>query len=552
VKSPEKSAEAVASGIQILDSSLTKIVNSSLSAPIKQIVLDALNGKKADFYEALNALLGISFIAIADNATATPGEKEFTTLQFFNRGKETVTLKGINLQAPGKIAAADSNPAFGDLPPEGAARFRYGIEIALDAQTSEPFWYLPGKGSAHYRYRQTEDPLAPFGNTAVSAQAIYGFRNIEVPVKAVARAQAGDSIRGADFVDFQITPALSVSLKPELLIMPQPSESGTRTIQATLLNNRKESSKGIFKLDTPQGWTVKPLQVEFSLSRKGEAFTQSFTIAPPVGLAPGKYSIQAVATINGQEFRKEQQRISYPENWTRYLYAPTQTVLEMFPITIAPNLKVGYIAGAGDDILAALQQLGVRTQLLTADDLAFGDLQQFSSIITGIRAYNENDALRKNNQRLLDYVSEGGTLIVQYVRPMGMASRTNGGSPFLFSPYPMSISNDSRITVEDSPVRILNAAHSLFNQPNKIEEADFQGWVQERGLYFMNSWDPHFEALLSGNDPGESPQNGGMLYARFGKGHYIYTGYSWFRQLPAGVPGAYRIFANMLSIGASK
>jgi hypothetical protein len=135
---------------------------------------------------------------------------------------------------------------------------------------------------------------------------------------------------------------------------------------------------------------------------------------------------------------------------------------------------------------------------------------------------------------------------------MGMPSRAGGGSPFLFGPYSMSVSNDSRITVEDSPIEILNAAHPIFNQPNKITEADFQGWVQERGLYFMNAWDSHYEALLSGNDPGEGPQNGGMLYTRFGKGHYIYTGYAWFRQLPAGIPGAYRIFANMISLSSTK
>ena len=162
-----------------------------------------------------------------------------------------------------------------------------------------------------------------------------------------------------------------------------------------------------------------------------------------------------------------------------------------------------------------------------------------------------NEDLRTNNKRLLDYVAQGGTFIVQYVRPMERAGRGSAGAPFAYGPFPMTVSDTDRITVEDSPIKILDSANPIFTRPNKIAQSDFQGWVQERGLYFMNTWDPRYKALLSGNDPGEEPKNGGMLYAAYGKGHYIYTGYAWFRQLPAGVPGAYRIFANMLSLSKS-
>ena len=218
---------------------------------------------------------------------------------------------------------------------------------------------------------------------------------------------------------------------------------------------------------------------------------------------------------------------------------------------MAANLTVGYIPGAGDEIPAALEQLGVKVRTLSGTDLAFGDLRRFPVIVTGIRAYNLNDDLRANNRRLLEYVMQGGTLIVQYVRPMERSLRGSSGSSFPFSPYPMSVSDSDRITDENSPIRILYPTSPVFNRPNKITEADFQGWVQERGLYFMSSWDERFKALLSGNDPGEEPKNGGMLYAQYGKGHFIYTGYSWFRQLPAGIPGAFRIFANMISLGRS-
>jgi hypothetical protein len=186
--------------------------------------------------------------------------------------------------------------------------------------------------------------------------------------------------------------------------------------------------------------------------------------------------------------------------------------------------------------------------MLSASDLAFGDLRRFAAIVTGIRAYNVNEDLQASNRRLLNYVAEGGTLIVQYVRPERPA-RGSAGPSFPYGPYAMNVSDADRITAEDSPVKILDPANPVFNKPNEITEADFQGWVQERGLYFMNKWEPQYKALLSGNDPGDEPKNGGMLYTQYGKGHYIYTGYAWFRQLPAGVPGAYRIFANMLSLG---
>jgi hypothetical protein len=284
------------------------------------------------------------------------------------------------------------------------------------------------------------------------------------------------------------------------------------------------------------------------MSRKGETFTGNFTVRVPAGTRSGDYPVEAVAAMDGQEFKRGYRTVSYPGTWTRNLYRPAASTIRVFAIKVAANLAVGYVPGAGDEIPAALEELGVNVHSLSAADLAFGDLTRFHVVVTGIRAYNVNDDLRANNRRLLDYVAQGGTLIVQYVRPMERSIRGSSGASFPFGPYPMNVSESDRITVEDSPVRILDAADPIFNHPNKITEADFQGWVQERGLYFMSTWDKHLKALLSGNDPGEQPKDGGMLHARYGKGHFIYTGYSWFRQLPAGVPGAFRIFANMISL----
>ena len=205
--------------------------------------------------------------------------------------------------------------------------------------------------------------------------------------------------------------------------------------------------------------------------------------------------------------------------------------------------RVGYIAGAGDEVANAIRQMGCEVTLLSDPDLAGGDLSAYDAIVVGVRAYNVRDSLRANQQRLMKYVEQGGTMIVQY----NVVDRRNAALENI-GPYPFTLSMD-RVTVEDSPVTFVTTNSPLLNRPNKITEADFEGWVQERGSYFASKWDSRYETVIESHDPGEKPMPGGMLMARYGKGVYIFTGYSWFRQLPAGVPGAYRIFANLLSAG---
>ncbi|MBI2819800.1 MAG: hypothetical protein HYX73_07460 [Acidobacteria bacterium] len=217
--------------------------------------------------------------------------------------------------------------------------------------------------------------------------------------------------------------------------------------------------------------------------------------------------------------------------------------MERFDVKVAPGLKVGYIMGSGDEVPDGLKQLGVDVTELTAADLSFGDLKRFDVIVTGIRAYEVRRDVSASNARLMEFVRDGGLMIVQYSRP--------GGFNEILAPYPMRVNSALRVSVEEAPVEILEPSHPLFHFPNEISTRDFIGWVQERGTYFMESWAPEYTPLLASNDPGEPSQEGGMLLAPYGKGYYLYTGYVWFRQLPAGVPGAYRIFANMISLGKS-
>jgi LmbE family N-acetylglucosaminyl deacetylase len=555
ISSPEKSAPAVAQGILILNDTIRKVESSQISALTKELLLDALRTKLKDFHNAMSAVLGISCLARSEDATGTPGEKHLVTVYCYNHGKETVRLKNINIQAPGKVVPANTNASFGELGPGSAATYRYSVDISPDARATEPFWYLENPGDARYRIRTPGDEFAPFAKPEISTEADYELggesatQPVVVPIRAIAEAQAGSPLRGSDFVQFQIVPTLSVLLEPEFQISAIDPHPGQSRFRVTVLNNQKGETHGNLRLESGLGWKVQPSTTEFKLSRKGESITTSFVVDVPAAANAGNCPVQAVATVNGQEFRRGYHAISYAENWTRNFYFPAKSLIERFEIKTAPNLTVGYIPGAGDDVPGALDQLGVKVQMLSAADLAFGDLSRFPVIVTGIRAYNVNDDLRANNGRLLDYVFRGGTLIVQYVRPIERPARGSSGSPFLFGPYPMSVSEADRITVEDSPIKIMDPVNPVFSRPNRITEADFSGWVQERGLYFMDTWDSHYTALVSGNDPGDKPQNGGMLYTQYGEGHYIYTAYAWFRQLPAGVPGAFRIFANMLSLG---
>jgi LmbE family N-acetylglucosaminyl deacetylase len=552
VKHPERSAAAVAEGVRILTGSLRRVKASSLSASLKKQVTEALQEKISDFRKAVNAVLGIRLIALSENETAVPGQDVQVSVQFYNQGSETVDLEQVSISAPGAVTPSDANPPMQKLAPANTATYRFTAEIPEDAAITEPFWYLEDMHDARYKLREADDDFLPFGKPVMSAEVAYRYGSAEITISEIVKAQAGDPIRGPDLQDFQIVPALSVTLEPDSIISPLSSAARTRQFQVSIKNNRADKAEGTLKLVSDRNWPIQPAEIPFSLYRKDEVQTANFTIRIPAGTKSGGYVIAPVATMDGRQFMQQQRKIAYPGNWTRFLYDNAQSKIEVFDIRVPDDLTVGYVPGAGDDVPAALEKLGIPVQIFTSADLVSGDFNSFSAIITGIRAYNVNEDLQSNNRRLLEYVSNGGVLIVQYVRPEGRPAGPSMGSPFQFGPYPMSVSSSDRITVEDSPVKILDPGHRIFNWPNKITEADFEGWVQERGLYFMNAWDERYKPLLSGHDPGEDAKEGGMLLARYGKGYFIYSAYSWFRQLPAGVPGAFRIFANMISLGSEQ
>jgi hypothetical protein len=264
----------------------------------------------------------------------------------------------------------------------------------------------------------------------------------------------------------------------------------------------------------------------------------TFTIKPPDQNSEG--TLQAIVSMDGRDYSFERVRVSYPHIGVQTLMPRAEAKLVRADIRKKGD-RIGYIPGAGDDVPESLGQIGYSVKILTEPEITAKNLAQFSAVVLGIRAYNTQDRISNWLPELFEYVKDGGVAIAQYNTLADLKTNELG-------PYPLEISRD-RVTDENAEVRFLAPNHPLMTTPNKITSKDFEGWVQERGLYFPKQWDPAWTPILSCNDPKEKPLDGGLLAAKFGKGFFVYTSYSWFRQLPAGVPGAYRLFANMLSLG---
>jgi hypothetical protein len=309
----------------------------------------------------------------------------------------------------------------------------------------------------------------------------------------------------------------------------------------TVENQNVAATEATVRLITPSLWSTAPASARLRFARPGEKQSVTFTLGIPA--IAGDFTVRAVAESGGREFNEGFSTIAYPHIATHYIHAPAESKVQIFDVRTRVS-SVGYVEGAGDRVPEALEQLGIRVTRLSAADLASGDLSRFPAIILGIRAYAVRNDLVAANARLLEYVNRGGTVIVQY-------NRSNEVPNIQIGPYPftMTSNNNFRVTREDAPMRILDAGNPIFNSPNKITPEDFNGWVQERGTYFLSQWDSRYTPLLSSNDPGEQPLLGGLVAAKYGEGTYIYTGYVFFRELPAGVKGAYRLFANLVSAG---
>lgn len=368
---------------------------------------------------------------------------------------------------------------------------------------------------------------------------------------AVLRATVSYSLKGVRIAE-QVDPADPVAVLPDFGLQLTPEKTmfnlekngESLSVQARVTNYVNGRNDGYIAVNAPDGWRVAPERINVAFKKQGEQEDVRFVLTPTADTTPGTYTIDVTAhNAKGSSFSTQVQPIQYDHIGRSYWLRDSQVTVEAFPLKMVEGLKVGYVDSGFDGVAEALKQAGMDVTLLSERDLASGDLSRYDTIVVGIRAYLSRDDLRAHNDRLLDYVKRGGHVVMQYHKP------GDNWSPQL-SPFPLQPGEPSiqwRVTDETAPVTILAPEHPVFHAPNAIAEADFDGWVQERGLYFPSSWDKAYTPLLSMADPGEEPFTGGLLTANYGEGSYVYTSLVWYRQIQSQIPGGYRMFVNLIS-----
>jgi len=311
----------------------------------------------------------------------------------------------------------------------------------------------------------------------------------------------------------------------------------------TVVNNTRGAEETTVHLETPDGWVVTPPDEALKFDRSDESRTIRFQVHPASNTGPGEFHVRAIASADGKNFDRGYEVIEYPHIRRYHIFNDADTTLKVTDVRLPQNLLVGYIMGVGDQVPPAIEQLGAKVEMITADDLAWGNLSRFDVIVTGVRAYERRDDLRANNSRLLDYVFNGGTVVVQYNK-----FEFNDAQ---YGPFPAKVSAN-RITDEFSPVQVLDPHNPVFTTPNEIGEEAWKNWVQERGLYFLGEKDSRYKDLVQLDENftyNKGPKSGALVEAAYGKGRWVYVGLGLWRQLPAGTEGAYQLLANLLALG---
>jgi LmbE family N-acetylglucosaminyl deacetylase len=541
-----------------------------------------LRQKESEFEHAILLASAVDTEVLADDGVVVPGQPVKVSVIVANRGAGDISVRqikfrGFDADAPCTLTAfsgggffgggragrgrdaAPSGPPLTTLNKDAVAHCDPTLKIPATARVTEPYWRRRGE-EGRYRF----DADAPFGlpyrPNPFDAQltiAVAGGEEIVERLPVQYRYE-GNIFSGEKRMDLLVAPALSVRVSPEIAIVPAgaiaaggasasrektAARKSTREVRVTVVNDTRSAADTTLKLDLPPGWTASPPEQTVALAREDESQTVRFEVRPGANTAAGEFHVHAVASYAGQRFDRGYQVIEYPHSRRQHIYHAADTLLKVIDVRTAPNLVVGYVMGVGDEVPPAIEQLGAKLELLGPDDLAWGNLSRFDAIVTGVRAYERRADLRANNNRLLEYVRNGGTLIVQYNKFEFNEAQ--------YGPYPAKVSQN-RVTDENSPVTVLAPNDPAMTFPNRIGESAWKGWVQERGLYFLGDRDPRYRDLVQLEDPfpyNKGPKTGALVEAVYGKGHWVYVGLGLWRQLPAGVDGAYQILANLISLG---
>jgi len=516
------------------------------------LALDSKNAMR-QLAEAGNLLSGVSPPDAANGFATYTSDQAFDLKATKERLERALALvAGLEVKAEADRSTLVEGESFG-LHAEAHCRKEDGCQLgSLKLNLTDGFKETKREGDAEKGFQFTVavtgpatpltvwDKLLPEPPPLIFAEQEVTIGDYKFKTEVPATHIQADSTR-LDRVPLRIVPAYTLAVDPKQAIAIHGKEAKPFDVLLRVHSYATQAAKLTVGLDLPKGFSAAAPQ-EISIDGSGDRYAK-LTVTAPIGLAPGNYPITAYAKRGDETFSTSLEPL--PTLPTQVWSEPAQCLVHALAITVPENLRVGYISAESEPIPQALRMLGIQVEPLDAQALAFGDLSKFNAIVVGVRAYELRPELPGANQRLLDYVSKGGTLVVQYNRDFAWNKEQ-------YAPYAAKIMTGQggplpRITDENSPVKFLKPDDPLLNRPNKITQDDFKGWVQERGLYYWTQFDRKYTPVLAMNDPGEPDLNGALVYARYGKGIYIYTGIAFFRQIPEGVPGAYRLFVNLLS-----
>ncbi len=504
---------------------------------------------------AIRIASGLSIDVLSDSETVVPGDQFLVAAKAFLPKDSPVTVSEITLDSPPKwsVSRADApsqnNAAFSGRESAASAAY-FNVKVDPSAELTQPYWLRSARQGDMFVWPATDSRTLAFDPSPVVAHVKLKIGNTELTLDQPVQYRFADPARGEVRRELNIVPALSVSLDRDLLVIPVSDKPQTRRVVVSVTNNSTRERSGNVSLNVavaPQWKVDSPQGSSFTLKTRGAKASIPFDITIPAKAASSAVPVRASASTGaeGGNANLTMHVVAYPHIQTHRYYTPADMTVRVLDLKTSP-VKVGYVMGSGDDVPEAIRQMGYDVTLLTEQDLASGDLARFGTIVVGIRASETRPDLVANNARLLDYAKNGGNVIVQYQR----------GNWTGLAPFPVNTQDRqgtaagsiARVVDENAKVTILDPSHPAFNSPNKITDADFAGWVQERNAYNLVTFDPQYTPLLESHDAGEQENKGGLVVAKLGKGNWVYCSYSFFRQLPAGVPGAYRLFANLLSL----
>ena len=503
-----------------------------------------LSHKEHEFTDALSRAAAIVVDALSDQETVPQGANVAVTIRAFYPDASLVRVTSSSVATPaGWTVSRSSSTGTGGA--GGRERSDYEqafvVTVPATAPPTQPYFLAAPRDGDRYTWTNDAAKALPFESGPLTASVTADVGGVSVTLDTRVDYRFADRVRGEIRRAVNVVPPITVAVDTPLLIVPIGADTAHR-VSVTTTSQSPGPLSATVRLQLPAGWTSAPAEAAFTSRARGDRAVTTFVITPPSRPAPGRVDVLVNAAAGGATYSREMQTIAYPHIETHRIYRTTAVGAQVLDLKVAP-VKVGYVMGSGDQVPDALRRMGVEVTLLDNETLARGDLSRFDSIVVGIRASEARPDFAAEHARLMDYVTRGGTLIVQY-QQTDYAARA-------LPPYPAAPPKgavNSRVTDETAPVTILAPGHPVFTFPNRITAADFDGWVQERNLYAFSFVDPRYTALLETADAGEPNQRGGEVYAEVGKGRYVYTAFAWFRQLPAGVPGAYRQFANLISL----